>query len=196
MKNIIVTLLAAGALVGCSEADRRIEQSKDAAQEQLNAQKDAVDDAAERARERIDARNEAERARITAQEEARKAQIEADKEKVEAQAEAQKQVANAQEDLAQGAPGTVQSRTATEQQLAGVERQVIEGRITSVNSPAGSLTVTDANGRQEFKLANNAMLSRLKEGQSVRVHFHDQNGVKIVDSVDLTGEQQPPEPVR
>ncbi|MHC1769434.1 MAG: hypothetical protein AB9869_34985 [Verrucomicrobiia bacterium] len=196
MKSILITLLAAGALVACSEADRTIEQSKDAAQEQLNAQKDAVDDAAERARERIDARNEAERARITAQEEARKAQIEADKEKVEAQAEAQKQVADAQEDLAQGAPGAVQSRTATEQQVAGVERQVIEGRITSVNSPAGTLTVTDANGRQEFKLENNAMLSQLKNGQSVTVHFHDQNGVKIVDSVDLTGEQQPPEPVR
>lgn len=194
MKRELIALLAAGALAGCNDPARnQVEQNEEATQERLNAQKEATDDAAEAARKRVDAQNEAAKARIDAQERAQKAQIEANKEKAEAQADAQKAIIDAQDDAAQGTPGAVQSGTATDGDKALAE-QTFHGRVDAVNSTAKTLTVTDEDGRKEFKLANDAMLSQLKRGERVTVKFHRQDGANIVDSIDLADEQQPPEP--
>jgi uncharacterized membrane protein YqiK len=194
MKRELIALLAAGALVGCNDPVRdQVEQNEEATQERLNAQKEATEDAAEAARERVDAQNETAKARITAQERAQQAQIEANKEKAEAQAEAQKEILDAQEDAAHGTPGAVQSGTATDGQQALAD-QTFHGRVASVNSAAGTLAVTDTEGRKEFKLENKAMMSRLKAGETVTVKFHRQNGTNIVDSIDVADRQQPSTP--
>jgi hypothetical protein len=99
MKNILITVLAAVALVGCNNPERdAIEQSKDATQDSLNAQKKAVDDSADAARNQVDSNNKADKARIDAQEKATKAQIEADKTKVDAAADAAKKQSDARQE--------------------------------------------------------------------------------------------------
>ncbi len=115
---------------------------------------------------------------------------------------------------AQGAPGTVRSETGTSQEWTGVgrgrsqsqlqpdqSRQTFHGRITSLDSAAGKLTVTDAGRDQEFKIdkqatirtANqpNGRLSDLKEGDTVSVGFHRQNGENIADHIQVTGQAEP-----
>lgn len=111
---------------------------------------------------------------------------------------------------AQGAPATVHSETGAARsgnepakEFSGSARhQTVHGRITSLNRSSGTLTVSDAAGSQEFKVDKNAMirmsgkpnaeLSDLKQGDSVSVTFHQENGSDVADSINAS-RQGPPE---
>jgi hypothetical protein len=85
MKHIIMTVVAAAALLGCDRQKSDIESSKDAQQKSLEEQREAMGAAAKDSKKQVEAGKEAAEAQIEAEKKKVEAQAEADKAKVDAQ---------------------------------------------------------------------------------------------------------------
>jgi hypothetical protein len=85
MKQMVIALLAAAALVGCDQQKDSIENSKEAQQKALEREKDAMGAAAKDAKKQVEADKDSAQAQIEAEKKKVEAQAEADKAKVDAQ---------------------------------------------------------------------------------------------------------------
>lgn len=84
MKQIVIAIIAAVALVGCNQEKADIERSKEATQESLDKQKDAMGAAAKDAKKQVEVNKDINQAQIDAEKKKVEAQAEADKAKVDA----------------------------------------------------------------------------------------------------------------
>jgi len=92
-----------------------------------------------------------------------------------------------------GTPGTVRTGAATAGTLRDVNLKTYTGRIVAIDGTARNVTVEGPLGKRQFPLSSrtsvslrndvNAHLENLRIGDHVTVHYHDQNGSEVADSI-------------
>ena len=61
----------------------------------------------------------------------------------------------------------------------------LEGVVRQVDATAGTLTLEDGT---EFRVPSQDLMDKLHEGDKVLVTFEEMNGVKVLSSVEVTGQ--------